>query len=126
MNFEDIDKEEIIKAAVTLAAVAGSEFENEFPDLNKWAKIHATPEEQNRLVGEMIDKIQKDKNITITQDTFFTLYAYVQAVLGLEGVKIRFPKLRSIALNLAEDESLAALLLLVKQIEDSIHEKYSK
>ena len=125
MTISDINRDEIVKLSVTLLAVVGqAEFENQFPDLNAWCLEHVDPEDQNKLVAEMIEQVNKDATVTISKDDFFTLYAYVQAVLGFEETKIRFPRLRSIALNISDDDQLASVLQLVKQIETLLHDKF--
>ena len=127
MKQQDIDKDELTTAAIVLHATVGSQdFEKEFPDINAWAKNNVNQEDQNKIVNTMIEKIRESKAVSLPIDDFFILYAYVQAVIGLQETKLRFPKLRSIALNLADDKQLSALLQLVHQIENSIHEKYMK
>ena len=127
MTISEIDKDEIIKAAVTLLAVVGSgEFNNQFPTLDSWCKENVSEEDQNKLVAEMIEQVNQDDTVTIAKDDFFTLYAYVQAVLGFEETKARFPRLRSIALNISDQDQLTSLLQLVKQIETLLHDKYGR
>ena len=123
---ENIKKDLIKICSVVIASNGSDQFEEHFPDLAIWAETNITQEDQNEVIEEMLELIRKDPQVTINKDTFITLYAHVQAVIGMEQCKIRFPELRSLALNLMDEDELQSTLMLIGQIENSIEEKFNQ
>lgn len=126
MEIDSIKKDLVKICSVVIATNGADQFLDHFPDLSEWANKNISQEDKDEIIQEMLQMIKKDKHVAIEKDDFITLYAHVQAVIGFEETKARFPKLRSLALNLMTEDELQSTLMLIKQIEDLLQQKFSK
>lgn len=126
MEIEDIKKDLIKICSVAIVTSSADGFESNFPALAKWSSENVNQDDINQIVKDMVDLVKMDDHVSITKDDFITLYSYVQAVIGFEETKTRFPKLRLLALNLMSTEELKSTLMLIDQIEKSLQEKFNQ
>lgn len=125
MQIEEIKQDLIKICSVAIVTSSADDFESNFPALAKWSGENVNQDDINKIVRDMVDLVKKDDHVSITKDDFITLYAYIQAVIGFEETKTRFPKLRLLALNLMDTDELKSTLMLIDQIEKSIQEKFT-
>ncbi len=123
---QEVDKKELIKVGIVLHSMgSNNQIKDQFPTLFKFLESEDIEPLKMEVLEDGIRELKESDHVTILQEDFLNMYAFVQAVLGSQETLIRFPNLRSIALNISDDERLKKLLDLVRSIEQSIVDKFT-
>lgn len=127
MKIEEINKKEILTlAAAYMAQLTPDTFELAFPDLNEYAQQQGNQDLINELVAEAQEQMKTESLASVRIDELRNMYALIHAVLGHEETNARFPHVRLLILNLADEKSLHELMETIKFSKEDLIERLTK